>query len=73
MKHIQYYRIMRESKDPKYLRLELVRYAEEHGIKPAAREFSTTVKTVHKWLRRWDSKTFDSLQEHCVEHQRSLQ
>jgi len=55
---------MRESKDPKYLRLELVRYAKEHGIKPAAREFSTTVKTVRKWLRRWDGKTFESLKEH---------
>jgi len=64
MKHIPYYKIMRESKDPKYLRLELVRYAEEHGIKPAAKEFSTTVKTVRKWLGRWDGKTFDSLEEH---------
>jgi transposase len=53
---------MRQSKDPKYLRLEMVRYAKEHGIKPAAREFSTTPKTVRKWLRRWDEKTFDSLE-----------
>ena len=33
--------------------LQIVRYADEHGIKPAAREFDTTVKTVRKWLRRW--------------------
>jgi transposase len=55
---------MRESKDPKYLRLELVRYAKEHGVKPTAREFSTTPKTVRKWLSRWNEKTLDSLQEY---------
>ena len=50
---IQYYTMIRQSKDPKYIRLEIVRFAKEHGIKPAARAFSTTVKTVRKWLRRW--------------------
>ncbi len=60
---IPYYTIMRKSKDPKYLRLELVRCAKEQGVKPAARQFSTTPKTVRKWLSRWDQKTLDSLQE----------
>jgi transposase len=46
--------MLRRSKDPIYLRFELVRFAREHGIKPAARQFSTTVKTVRKWLRRWE-------------------
>jgi transposase-like protein len=46
--------MLRRSTDPVYLRFELVRYAREHGIKPAARQFSTTVKTVRKWLRRWE-------------------
>jgi transposase len=46
--------MLRRSKDPIYLRFELVRFAREHGIKPAAREFSTTVRTVRKWLRRWE-------------------
>jgi transposase len=44
----------RRTTEPTYLRLELVRYARDHGIKPAARQFSTTVKTVRKWLRRWE-------------------
>ena len=34
-------------------RLEIVKSAEEHGIKPTAQEFNTTVNTVRKWLRRW--------------------
>lgn len=35
------------------LRLRLVRYALEHGLKPAAREFGCTPKIARKWLRRW--------------------
>ncbi|NLI16655.1 MAG: helix-turn-helix domain-containing protein, partial [candidate division Zixibacteria bacterium] len=30
-----------------------VRFAKEHGVKPAARAFKTTPKTVRKWLARW--------------------
>ena len=51
---LRYYPMLRQSKDSTYLRFELVRYAREHGIKAAARQFSTTVKTVRKWLRRWE-------------------
>jgi len=64
MNSLSYYKIMRQSKDPKYLRLELVRYAKEHGVKPASRQFSTTPKTVRKWLSRWNEKTLDSLEEY---------
>jgi transposase len=55
-----YYTVMREVTAPKHLRLRLVLYAKSHGIKPAARAFATTVKTVRKWLRRFDG-TVDSL------------
>ena len=34
-------------------RLEMVRYAEAHGIKPAARQYGCQVKIARKWLRRW--------------------
>jgi transposase-like protein len=34
------------------LRLRMVQYAAQHGIKPTAREFGCTVKTVRKWVRR---------------------
>jgi transposase len=46
--------MLRRTTEPTYLRFELVRYAREHSIKAAARQFSTTVKTVRKWLRRWE-------------------
>ena len=51
---LRYYPMLRRSTEPTYLRFELVRFAREHGIKAAARQFSTTVKTVRKWLRRWE-------------------
>jgi transposase-like protein len=53
MSPVKYYTIMRRSKDPRGIRHEMVRYAKEEGVKPAARVFSTTPKTVRKWLRRW--------------------
>ncbi len=56
-----YYTTMRESKDPKILRLRIVQYADRHGIKPAARFFGCTVSTVRKWLRRFDG-TLSSLE-----------
>jgi hypothetical protein len=43
-----YYTVLRQSKEPTYLRLEMVRYARAQGIKPAARYFHTTVRTVRK-------------------------
>lgn len=58
-----YYTVMRQSQDPRTLRLRMALYAKEHGIKPAARAFHTTVKTIRKWLNRFDGK-LASLQEH---------
>jgi transposase len=49
-----YYTIMRQSKDPKILRLKMIQYAHTHSIKRAAKFFHTTVNTVKKWLRRFD-------------------
>jgi len=54
----------RQSHDSKYLRFELVRFAKAHGVKPAARHFATTPKTVRKWLRRWQARTLQGLEEH---------
>jgi len=36
------------------LRLEMVRFAREHGVSEAAREFETTRKTVRKWRDRYE-------------------
>jgi len=60
---IRYYEIMRQSKDPKWLRLKIVRYARDHGVKPAARMFDTTPKTVRKWLRRWEPGSLRGLDD----------
>jgi transposase len=49
-----YYDVMRESSSPNRLRLRMVQYAKEEGVKPAARVFSTSPQTVRKWLRRFD-------------------
>ncbi len=51
-----YYTVMRQSQDPKTLRLRMALYAKDHGVKPAALAFKTTPKTVRKWLKRFDGK-----------------
>jgi len=45
------------------LRLRLVRHAGEHGVKPAAWAFSTTPKTVRKWLRRYQQERLAGLND----------
>jgi hypothetical protein len=47
----KYYELYRNSKDPVQYRGLLVEYALKHGIKPTAREFKTTPKTVRKWVK----------------------
>lgn len=58
-----YFTVMRESKDSRHLRLRMVQHAKTHGVKPTARTFCTTPKTVRKWLRRFDG-TLRSLADH---------
>ena len=60
---IKYYTMIRQSKDPKARRYELVHYAKRHGIKPAARMFNTTPKTVRKWVRRWEPGSMQGLSD----------
>jgi len=50
----QYYTMIRHTSSPEYFRLQLVQSAEAEGIKPTARLFHTSVKTVRKWLRRYN-------------------
>ncbi len=46
---------MIRSKDHKFsLRLQMVLYARSHGIRPAARAFDTTPKTVRRWVARFN-------------------
>ncbi len=60
---IPYYDLMRESRDPRFLRLRMVRFAQEHGILPTARAFSVRRKTVRKWLRRYEDGGYPELSD----------
>lgn len=53
---IKYYELLRVSKDIYEVRVKMVAFAKRNGIKPAAREFSTTVKTVRKWVKRYQKE-----------------
>jgi transposase len=57
----RYYDLLRSMKNPYDLRLKMVKYAEEHGNKPTARVFDSTVKTVRKWVRRYDRYKLEGL------------
>ena len=58
---ITYLGVMKNTKDKKLHRMQMVQYAKEHGFKPTARSFQTTVKTVKKWVRRFDSEFYKGL------------
>jgi len=49
-----YYTLVRESKEPAYLRLRMVQQARRLGVKPAARLFLATPPTIRKWRDRFD-------------------
>ncbi len=54
---------MKTKADKFDLRLKMVTYARKEGIKAAARAFVTTVKTVRKWLRRYQQERLAGLNE----------
>jgi transposase len=57
-----YYDVMRKSKDPKQLRYKMVLYADQKGIKQAARDFRCSRNTVRKWYRRWKNNGYKGLE-----------
>jgi len=63
MRPYAYYTVMRQSQDPKTLRLRMAVYAKDKGVKAAARAFHSTPKTVRKWVNRFDGK-LASLESH---------
>ena len=63
MSPYKYYSIMRKSKDKKQLRYQMVISVEKRGLKPTARYFKATVKTVRKWWRRWVENGYRGLKE----------
>ena len=63
-----YFDLVREMRDAYNHRLRLVQHARQHGIKPTARAFTTTVPTVRKWLRRYQQHGPSGLREHSRAH-----
>ena len=63
MHPLGYYEIMRISKDQKIIRLKMVKTAKEKGVKPTARLFNSTPKTVRKWLRRYEESGYEGLKD----------
>ena len=59
----QWYQVMRLSKDKKQQRYQMVIYAKEHGVKPAARLYATNPKTVRKWLKRFTGGGYQALND----------
>ena len=43
------------------VRKQMVEHAMEHGIKPTARKFCTTIKTVKKWIKRFREESDEGL------------
>jgi len=61
MNSITYSEVIKDADNPFNLRLKIVRYALEYGIKSAAREFSCSRNTVRKWLRRYQKDGLDGI------------
>jgi len=59
----RYFDLIREMKNAFNHRLRLVSYARQHGLKAAARLFQTTVPTVRKWVRRYQTRGLKGLEE----------
>ena len=59
---IAYYEMIRNTDNPEYFRLKVVQFARQHGIKPAAKAFQMTPRSVRKWVRRYDG-TLASLKD----------
>ena len=58
-----WYQVMRLSKDKKQQRYQMVIYAKEHGVKPTAKLYATTPKTVRKWLVRFIDGGYQALND----------
>jgi len=59
----KYYQIMKNSKDKKIIRYQMVVYGQKNGIKPAARAFSTTTNTIRRWMIRYEKEGYDGLED----------
>ena len=59
----KYYHVMKNSKDKKQWRYQMVQKAMEDGIKPTAKAFHTSPPVVRKWLRRFKTEGYPGLND----------
>lgn len=50
---MDYYEVYQNKGQITDVRRAMVKYAMKNGVKPTARKFKTTVKTVKAWLKRF--------------------
>jgi hypothetical protein len=60
---LSYYQIMRNCKDKRAHRYQMVQYALSHGVKPTARVFGTSPPLVCKWLTRFKEQGYAGLSD----------
>ncbi len=58
---LSYYQIMRNCKDKRAHRYQMIQHALKEGVKPAARAFRTSAPIVRKWLKRFKENCYDGL------------
>jgi len=58
---LSYYQSMRNCKDKRAHRYQMVQYALSHGVKPTARVFATSPPVVRKWLDRFKEQGYAGL------------
>ncbi len=60
---LSYYQIMRNCKDKRAHRYQMVQYALSRGVKPTARVFGTSPPVVRKWLTRFKEQGYAALSD----------
>ena len=57
----KYYQIMRICTEKKAYRYQMVVYAQNKGVKPAARAYNTSPKVIRKWKYRFEQEGYPGL------------
>jgi transposase len=63
MSPISYHETIMHHNNPKQYRIKMVQIALSHGVKPAARVFNTTPKTIRKWVGRYQPGSMHGLED----------
>lgn len=66
-----YYQIMRQSKDKKFWRYQMVQQCLKNGVKPTARAFKTSPQVVRFWRNRFQEEGYDGLADKSHKPHRS--